>query len=318
MKIVNDKYTVAVLVPCFNEVGTITKVISDFKKELPSANIYVYDNNSTDGTSEKAIEAGAIVRREPLQGKGNVVRRMFADIDADVYLMVDGDATYDASTAKKLVKTVLSGHDLVNVARDSVAQEAYRKGHRFGNWFLTSLVSFFFGCQTTDMLTGYKGFSRRFVKSFPAISSGFEIETELMIHALEMRVSIMELRASYFERPEGSTSKLSTFKDGWRIVRLIASFVKNEKPLPFFSSGAFFLVILSLLCAYPVFATYIDTGLVPRLPTAILSALLMITAILCFFTGFVLDVVTLNRKETKRLFYLQNSAKAYQDDEIIP
>jgi glycosyltransferase involved in cell wall biosynthesis len=299
---------VAILVPCYNEAITIGTVITGFRSSLPDAEIYVYDNNSSDGTSSIAEQAGAIVRREHLQGKGNVVRRMFADVDADVYVMVDGDATYDPWAATKGVSLIRAGFDMVNIARESSAYLAYRPGHRFGNWLLTSLVGWSFGTKVKDMLSGYKVFSRRFVKSFPAISSGFEIETELIIHALEMGVSIKEFGSTYAERPEGSTSKLSTFKDGWRILRMIGIFIKNEKPLPFFCSLAALLALTSLLLGAPVIYEYIQTGLVPRLPTAILSASIMLLAVLAVVAGLILDVVTLSRREMKRLVYLNTQA----------
>ncbi|MBN8242194.1 glycosyltransferase [Nitratireductor aquimarinus] len=296
---------VAVLVPCYNEATTIAQVVRDFGRALPAADIYVYDNNSKDGTAEIAKEAGAIVRTEKRQGKGNVVRRMFADIEADVYLMVDGDATYDAASAHKAVDAVSDGHDMVNVARKDTAEAAYRRGHRFGNALLTGLVSFFFGRQTTDMLSGYKAFSRRFVKSFPAISPGFEIETELMVHALELRVPIFEFSAPYAERPEGSESKLSTYKDGAKILAMIASFIKNEKPLAFFSAFSAGTAAIALALGVPVIFEFLQTGLVPRLPTALLAASIGLISVLLLFTGMILDTVTLSRREAKRLAYLQ-------------
>jgi glycosyltransferase involved in cell wall biosynthesis len=296
---------VAVLVPCYNEASTIAQVVRDFGRALPAADIYVYDNNSNDGTAETARDAGAIVRTERRQGKGNVVRRMFADIEADVYLMVDGDATYDAASAQRAVDAVLVGHDMVNVARKDSAEAAYRRGHRFGNALLTGLVSFFFGRQTTDMLSGYKAFSRRFVKSFPAISPGFEIETELVVHALELRVPIFEFSAPYAERPKGSESKLSTFKDGAKILAMIGSFIKNEKPLAFFPAFSAGTAAIALALGVPVIFEFLQTGLVPRLPTALLAASIGLISILLLFTGMILDTVTLSRREAKRLAYLQ-------------
>ena len=242
-----DHFDVAVLIPCFNEAATIGKTVHAFRKAVPLARVYVFDNNSHDSTAEIAAAAGAIVRRETAQGKGNVVRRMFADIDADIYVIVDGDGTYDANAAPRLLKTLASGpYDMVNAARKHIAQEAYRPGHIFGNRVLTGLVGLFFGAKTTDLLSGYKAFSRRFVKTFPAMSTGFEIETELMIHALDLRLPFAEIEAPYDARPEGSTSKLSTLRDGLRILKLLGWLLKHEKPLLFFSSLAF-LFLLSFI-----------------------------------------------------------------------
>lgn len=296
---------IAILVPCYNEEATIGRVIADFRQFLPNSSIYVYDNNSKDATIEVATKAGAIVRSEPRQGKGNVVRRMFADVDADIYIMVDGDSTYDAQVSPALVDMILRGFDIVNVARDNLSTDAYRPGHKFGNWLLTSLVSLLFGRQTTDMLSGYKAFSHRFVKSFPAISSGFEIETELTIHALELQTSIGELRAPYVERPAGSVSKLNTFHDGFRIMRMIGAFVKNEKPFLFFTAFSAAILAVSILVAAPVVIDFVETGFVPRLPSAVLAASLAILAALSFLAGVILDAVTLGRKEAKRLRYLE-------------
>jgi glycosyltransferase involved in cell wall biosynthesis len=304
---------IAVLIPCFNEERTVSSVIAGFQKALPEAQVYVYDNNSSDNTATTAAAAGAIVRTETLQGKGNVVRRMFADIDASVYILVDGDATYDPSVATQLVSMILAGYDFVNVARESVSNRAYRAGHEFGNWLLTSMVAWFFGRQTSDMLSGYKAFSRRFVKSFPAISPGFEIETELTIHALELRVAIGETRAPYGERPEGSHSKLSTFRDGYRIARMIGSFVKNERPLLFFNAISLALIVGSCLLATPIVLEYLVTGLVPRFPTAILATGMVLLAGITWAAGLILDTITLGRKENKRLKYLEYSATDRND-----
>lgn len=306
-----DGPRVAVLLPCYNEAHAIAKVVADFRSALPGALIYVFDNNSKDDTAELAREAGAIVRREPRQGKGNVVRRMFADIDADVYVMADGDGTYDAGTAPRLVATLLDGpYDMVNVARRHIASEAYRPGHVFGNKMLTGLVGTFFGVGTTDMLSGYKAFSRRFVKTFPAMSRGFEIETELMIHTMELRLPVAEIEAPYDKRVEGSASKLNTFRDGFRILKLLGWLLKHEKPLAFFSVVAGALAMLSIGLAIPVLLEYLSSGLVPRLPTAVLSAVIMLCAIVSAFTGLILDTVTHSRRETKRLFYLRHEPPA--------
>lgn len=297
---------IAILVPCYNEEQAIAKVVSDFKQYVPGCNVFVYDNASTDQTAAVAAAAGAIVRREPLPGKGNVVRRMFADIEADVYILVDGDDTYDAASAPALVhKLMAESLDLVTGARTEVSQQAYRSGHRFGNWMLTSLVAWLFGNRFTDMLSGYRVMSRRFVKSFPALSSGFEIETELTVHALQVRVPIAEAATPYKDRPPGSLSKLKTVSDGVRILSTIVRLVKEERPLYFFGIlGALFLG-LSIASGYPVVTEYLRTGLVPRLPTAVLATGLAIIASLCVVCGLILDTVTKGRLEVKRLHYLQ-------------
>jgi glycosyltransferase involved in cell wall biosynthesis len=297
--------SIAVLVPCYNEGTTIEHVVTDFKAALPDAKIYVYDNRSTDDTFARAARAGAIVRREERPGKGEVVRRMFGDIEADIYVMVDGDATYHAASAPTLIDLMLKSHaDLVNGARVDTAIKAYRLGHRFGNRLLTGLVSAFFGQMTTDMLSGYKIFSRRFVKSFPAHSRGFEIETELMVHALELRMTIKEQSTPYAERPEGSISKLNTIRDGIRILSIIGLFVREERPLAVFSLLGLILSIVSLALGLPVVAEFLQTGLVSRFPTAILASALMITAVISIFSGLVLDTVTRGRREAKRFAYL--------------
>lgn len=299
------RFDIAVLIPCYNEALTIAKTVSGFQKALPSARIYVFDNNSRDETAAVALACGAIVRRETMQGKGHVVRRMFADIDADIYIMADGDGTYDAKAAPQLVETLVAGpYDMVNVARKHTAVEAYRRGHVFGNLFLTRLVGLSFGTKTTDMLSGYKAFSRRFVKTFPAMSRGFEIETELMIHAIDLRLPVSEISAPYDKRPEGSVSKLNTIRDGLRIVKLLGWLLKHEKPLMFFSALSTLLLLLSLALGIPVVLEFLRTGLVPRLPTAVLAATIMLSAVLSLFTGLVLDTVTHSRRESKRLHYL--------------
>lgn len=300
-----NSYRIAVLVPCFNEAIGIASVVDGFRKLLPHAHIYVYDNNSTDGTAEVARKAGAIVQTELEQGKGNVVRRMFSDVDADIYVMVDGDGTYDASAAPRLVATLLSGpYDMVNVARRHIEKDAYRRGHVTGNRLLTGLVGLFFGTKTTDMLSGYKAFSRRFVKTFPASSRRFEIETEMMIHCLDLRLPMTEIEAPYGKRLEGSASKLSTLRDGFRILRLLGWLLKHEKPLAFFSAVSALLVAISVALGTPILLEFLDTGLVPRLPTALLATGIMLVAVMSFFTGLVLDTVTHSRREIKRLFYL--------------
>lgn len=295
----------AVLIPCYNEETAITQVINDFRRALPDALIYVYDNNSKDRTIEVARESGAIVRLEPLQGKGNVVRRMFADIESDIYVLVDGDATYDAASAPTMIKTLLENQlDMVNGARITQIEEAYRAGHRFGNWMLTSMVSLIFGNRFKDMLSGYRVFSRRYVKSFPALASGFETETELTVHALHLRMPTAEVETPYKDRPVGSLSKLSTFKDGFRILWMILVLIKEEKPMPFFSLIAAVLALGSITLMLPVLYEYFETGLVPRLPTAILSMSLMTVGFLSFACGLILDTVTRGRNEMKRMRYL--------------
>lgn len=297
--------TVAVLIPCYNEAAAIGRVVRAFREALPGARIHVYDNNSTDDTVAVAQAAGALVGRETAQGKGHVVRRMFADVEADVYVMVDGDATYDAASAPRMVDLLLGNQlDMVVGCRAETGRGAYRAGHRVGNVLLTSSVRFLFGRQFTDMLSGYRVFSRRFVKSFPVLSTGFEIETELTVHALELAMPVAELDTPYGARLQGSTSKLRTYTDGAKILGLILSLYRNEKPLPFFSILSSLLVALALALAVPLFRTYLATGLVPRFPTAILCTGLMVIAALGYTCGFILDTVTRGRKEVKKLAYL--------------
>jgi glycosyltransferase involved in cell wall biosynthesis len=297
---------VAVLVPCFNEERSISQVVSEFRAVLPEANVFVFDNNSTDRTVQEARAAGAVVRPEPWRGKGNVVRRMFADIESDVYILVDGDGTYDASSAPRLLDELLeNGLDMVNCARVAADGSAYRPGHEFGNKMLSWLVTRIFGHRITDVLSGYRAFSRRFVKSFPALSSGFEIETELTVHALELRMPISEIATPYRERPPGSHSKLHTFRDGFRILSTIAGLVKEERPLPFFGLVGIALAALSVLLAWPVINEFFESGQVPRFPTAILATGLMLLAFLSIASGLILDSVTHGRRELRRLHYLQ-------------
>lgn len=296
---------IAVLIPCFNEEATIATVVADFGAVLPGAAIYVYDNNSTDKTAEKARSAGAHVRTERLQGKGHVVRRMFADVEADIYLLVDGDATYDASAAPLMVKTLLEqAVDMVNGARVETGDGAYRRGHRFGNKAISGLVAMLFGRSCRDVLSGYRAFSRRFVKSFPALARGFEIETELTVHALQLRMPVAEVDTHYKERPEGSVSKLHTFRDGFKIIFTLVYLLKEEKPLAFFGILAALLAGLALLLGVPVVEDYLKTGLVPRLPTALLAATLVILSCLGAAVGLVLDSLTRARLEAKRMHYL--------------
>ncbi len=302
---------IAVLVPCFNEEAAIGKVVADFRAALPTATVYVYDNNSTDKTGEVAAAAGAVVRRELRRGKGNVVRRMFQDIEADVYVMVDGDDTYDASRAPELVDKLVSDNlDMVVGRRIETHQAAYRAGHRLGNRVLTGLVARLFGAQLVDMLSGYRIFSRRFVKSFPSSSREFEIETELTVHAMQMKMAIAEIDTNYKERPPGSTSKLRTFRDGWRILLTITNLMRNERPLLFFALIAFVLSGIALALGIPVVLEYLDTHQVLRFPTAILCSGLGVIAMMCLATGLILDLVAHVRREAKRLVYLQYPAPA--------
>lgn len=296
---------IAVLVPCFNEEAAVAAVVADFRKALPSAQIYVYDNNSSDRTAAVAREAGAEVRSERRQGKGHVVRRMFADVDADIYVLVDGDATYDAPSAPRMIGVLLSEHlDMVVGLRVDQSEAAYRPGHRTGNWMLTSFLSQVFGQAFKDILSGYRVFSRRFVKSFPVLSDGFEIETELSVHALELSLPVAEVETPYYARPEGSFSKLNTWRDGFRILGTILKLYRSEKPLRFFTAIGIFLALVSIGFAIPIVVTYLETGLVPRLPTAVLSMGLMIVALLSVSSGLVLDTVTRGRREMKLLAYL--------------
>lgn len=296
---------IAVLVPCYNEEAAIAKVVADFRTALPQARIYVYDNNSRDKTVEVARAAGAIVRTERLQGKGNVVRRMFADIEADIYVLVDGDATYDAPSAPKMIAMLRNEQlDMVNGARVTEIEEAYRPGHRFGNWLLTSMVAWTFGNRFKDMLSGYRVMSRRYVKSFPALAAGFETETELTVHALELRMPTAEVETPYKDRPPGSVSKLSTFRDGFRILWTIVVLVKEERPMQFFGLLALLFALVSTGLIIPIVIEFFQTGLVPRLPTAVLSMGLMILSFLSVSCGLILDTVTRGRREMKRMRYL--------------
>jgi glycosyltransferase involved in cell wall biosynthesis len=296
---------VAVLIPCFNEEAAVATVIADFRAILPSAEIFVYDNNSSDRTVAVARDAGAQVRSERRQGKGHVVRRMFADIDADIYVLVDGDATYDAASAPRMIEMLLSDHlDMVVGFRVDQAEAAYRPGHRTGNRMLTGFLSSVFGQAFKDTLSGYRVFSRRFVKSFPVLSDGFEIETELSVHALELALPVAEIETPYYARPEGSFSKLNTWRDGFRILGTILKLYRSEKPLRFFTAIGFFLALVSIGLAIPVIVTYLEEGIVPRLPTAVLSMGLMIFAVMSVSSGLVLDTVTRGRREIKLLAYL--------------
>ena len=305
----NRSPRVAVLIPCYNEEVAICQVVADFRAALPQAEIHVFDNNSTDLTAQYATEAGAIVHSVQLKGKGNVVRRMFADVEADAYVMADGDDTYHAQTAREMVDRLFAGRlDMVVGRRVSDEQEAYRAGHRFGNWMLTEFVARLFGRLFTDILSGYRVFSRRFAKSFPAQAIGFEIETELTIHALHLRMPLIEVETPYKDRPSGSISKLSTYRDGLRILWKILVFIKEDKPMAFFSLIALAFCSASVILALPILQEYIATGLVPRLPTAVLSMGMMTIAFLSLACGLILDTVTRGRSEMKRMRYLSTPA----------
>ncbi len=300
---------IAVLIPCYNEELTIPKVIRDFRQGLPKSVIYVYDNNSRDRTCDVAQRAGAVVGFENMQGKGNVIRRMFADIEADIYVIVDGDDTYDAAAAPKLVSLLRDNHlDMVNARRVSDAGNAYRAGHRFGNRLLSGMIHVIFGDRCRDVLSGYRVLSRRFVKSFPALAQGFDIEAELTIHALELNMPIMEVDTAYKARPEGSVSKLRTYRDGARICGTILHLLKEERPILFFGIIFLTLALFSAAISVPIFMTYFDTGLVPRFPTAVLATGVMLLSFLSLVCGLVLDTVTLGRREAKRMRYLEYPA----------
>ena len=304
---------IAVLLPCYNEEAAIGATVEGFRQALPGATIYVYDNNSRDRTREVAAAAGAVVRTETQQGKGCVVRRMFADIEADVYLMADGDLTYDPASAHQMVELLTSEQfDMVVGTRKHDATEAYRGGHVLGNRLFTRLLAGLFGRSFTDIFSGYRAFSRRFVKSFPVLSQGFEIETEMSVHALELRMPVGELETRYLARPEGSHSKLSTFRDGWRILKAIVTLYRTERPVLFFGGIALLLLIAAVILAVPLVFTYLETGLVPRFPTAILVTGMTIVAVLSFFAGLILDTVTRGRREMRRLAYLALPAPGNQ------
>jgi glycosyltransferase involved in cell wall biosynthesis len=297
-----------VLLPCYNEEAAIGETVRGFREALPGATVYVYDNNSRDRTCAIAAEAGAVVRSERQQGKGNVVRRMFADVDADVFVMADGDLTYDPTAAPAMVDMLLAEQlDMVVGTRKHEEKDAYRGGHVLGNRLFTGLLAGLFGRSFSDIFSGYRVFSRRFVKSFPVLSSGFEIETEISVHALELRMPVGEVETSYGARPEGSHSKLSTFSDGWRILSTISTLYRVERPVLFYGGIGALLLVLAVLLSIPLVVTYLHTGLVPRVPTAILVTGMTIIAVLCFFAGLILDTVTRGRREVRRLAYLSLS-----------
>lgn len=300
---------IAVLLPCYNEAAAIGQTVAGFAAALPGATIYVFDNNSSDDSRAVALAAGAVVRSVRQQGKGHVVRRMFADVDADIYVMADGDATYEAAAAPAMIEDMLRDDlDMIVGARKSEVEAAYRRGHVLGNRMLTGLLKTLFGRSFTDILSGYRVFSRRFVKSFPVLSAGFEIETEMSVHALELRMPVGERITAYAARPEGSESKLSTYRDGWRILRMMLQLYRTERPLWFFGAISSLFVAIALLLALPILITYLDTGLVPRFPTAMLSVGLVILSALSLMCGLILDTVTRGRLEIRRLAYLGHQA----------
>jgi len=313
------RLAVAVVIPCFNEEATIGKVVTDFHSALPAATVYVCDNASSDRTAQCAREAGAVVLRESLPGKGHAVWRLFADVDADVYLLVDGDDTYDARFAPEMIDRLVEDHlDMVTGARVSDDPESYRFGHRFGNALLAGIVRKMFGDRLGDMLSGYRVFSRRFVKSFAALSRGFEIETELSVHALELRVPMGEMATHYRPRPDGSASKLRTYRDGFRILKTILVLMKDERPLQFFGAAALLLALSSVALGIPVIVEFFQTGLVPRLPTAVLASGIMLLAFLSLACGLTLDTVTRGRREMKRLRYLEIPAVGLPARTAVP
>ena len=300
-----SQFDIAVIIPCMDEAVAIGGMVTELRDLLPSATIYVYDNNSTDGTAEVAAKAGAVVRAETRQGKGFVVRRMFADIDADIYMMVDGDNTYDIHAAPRLISTLITdGLDMVNGARRAVEEEAYRPGHAMGNKAMSEIVRRLFGNGFGDIFSGYRIFSRRFVKSFPVMSRGFEIETELTVHALSLEMPFAELPTDFKDRPSGSASKLKTYSDGTRILWTIINLLRQERPMRLFGLVSIVLAAMSLILAYPLLITFLDTGLVPRFPTAILATGLMLLASLSLACGLILDTVSYGRREAKRMCYL--------------
>jgi glycosyltransferase involved in cell wall biosynthesis len=304
IKNVSKSMKIAVLIPCFNEAVAIAKVVQAFQAALPQALIYVYDNNSTDETALIAKQAGAQVRHHKIKGKGNVVRRMFADISADIYVLVDGDATYEAKTAPLMINELVKNQlDMVSAVREMQSEKAYRPGHQWGNKILTKSINLLFG-EASDLLSGYRVFSKRFVKSFPVLSGGFEIETELSVHALQLKLPTGEVPSPYYERGEGSVSKLSTYKDGFRILKMIFRLLEQEKPFLFFGSLALVFFVVGLGFGIPLIATYFHTGLVPKFPTAILSTGLILLSFLSFFCGLILNSVAMSRKEVKQLAYL--------------
>lgn len=302
--------SIAVLLPCYNEEAAIGNVVEGFQKALPAAKIYVYDNNSTDATRANAAKAGALVRSEAYQGKGNVVRRMLADIDADIYVLADGDATYDPTAAGTLIDTLASNNLDMVVGTRNGGGEAYRRGHRFGNQLFNRIVATLFGPGFSDILSGYRVLSRRFAKSFPVTSSGFEIETELSVHALDLKIATAEIELPYGARPAGSESKLNTYRDGLRIMATIVMLYKELNPFRFFGAIAFALIAAALALGLPIVHTYLQTGLVPRLPSAVLASGIMQLGFMSLGCGLVVESISQGRREAKRMRYLDLQAVA--------
>ena len=312
-----EPYKIAVLVPCYNEEAAVAKVVKGFRAALPAATIFVFDNNSTDNTASVARAAGAEVFQEKHRGKGFVVRRMFSDVEADIYVLVDGDATYDAPSAQGMIERLIEGRlDMVVGRRIDHERAAYRTGHRTGNKLLSAFIASVFGSAINDVLSGYRVFSRRFVKSFPVLSDGFEIETELTIHALELGLPVDETETPYYARPKDSASKLNTWRDGFRILLTIFNLFRAERPLAFFSSVGVIAAIVAIGLSIPIVVTYLETGLVPRLPTAVLATGLMLSAFLCMAAGLILDTVTRGRREMKLLAYLSHCAPGHERRQI--
>jgi glycosyltransferase involved in cell wall biosynthesis len=315
----SDQLDVAVLLPCYNEASTIGEVVRAFREALPTARIYVYDNNSTDGTALKAMLAGATVARERRQGKGHVVRRMFADIEADIYIMADGDGTYSPADAEDLIRTLVTEQaDMVVGTRRGIRIEAGRQGHAFGNHIFNLLYRSIFGTDFSDIFSGYRAFSRRFVKSFPALSNGFEIETEMSVHASRLKLPVSEIELDYGRRPEGSTSKLSTFRDGAKILWMFVMLMKETRPFTFFSLIGAALLAASLLFTAPVLTEYFATGLVPRLPTWVFSLVLLLVSVMLFMAGLILDSVSRARTEQLRIHYITLARQAPREKETSP
>ncbi len=307
---------IAVILPCYNEVAAIADVIGAFRKILPEAVVYVYDNNSSDETAAVAHAAGATVRREPLQGKGNVVRRAFSDVEADVYVMADGDGTYDAARAREMVDQLMRDKlDMIVGIRHGDDPAAYRRGHRTGNRMFNGVVALLFGDRFSDIFSGYRVFSRRFVKSFPALSAGFEIETELTVHAIQLRMPVAEVATAYGGRVEGSASKLNTYRDGLKILRNIVLFTQHYRPLLFYGVIGGVLAAISLVFGYPVIREYFETGLVPRLPSAVLATGIMLTASVSLAIGLILHTISRGQLEVKRLLYLNYPHPSTRRDE---
>jgi hypothetical protein len=307
-----DSLRIVAIVPCHNEESAIEQVVTDLKVAIPHMAVFVYDNASTDNTAGVAEAAGAAVRFEPLRGKGNVIRRAMADLDADVFLMIDGDDTYDASAAPEMIRLLLDGpYDQVTGVRTASQRGAYRAGHLLGNRMFNKVVSVIFGRPVTDMLSGYRVFSRRFVKSFPAVSRAFEIETELTVHAINTRVPQAEVAVRFKDRAEGSASKLRTYQDGFKILRMISRLLHHERPLALYSTIAGLIVATAVGISIPVIGEYIETGLVGRFPTAILSASLVVVAFIVLVVGILLDGLRKVRQETTRIAYMATAPPPY-------